>query len=123
MRVKLKLSIARARGLTVIGTASTEEGRALVLKEGAHYGIAAPPSVTATLLTVSYISCTVFDHKATNYIAKVKELAASLGGINLILEMLANINLAKVYSIFFIVITHCFNFIRIWRSSLLAVEL
>ena len=34
-----KIYQARALGLRVIGTASTEKGRELVLKEGAHHGI------------------------------------------------------------------------------------
>eukprot|EP01087_Luapelamoeba_hula_P013536 TRINITY_DN3861_c0_g2_i1.p1 TRINITY_DN3861_c0_g2~~TRINITY_DN3861_c0_g2_i1.p1 ORF type:complete len:335 (-),score=74.94 TRINITY_DN3861_c0_g2_i1:9-1013(-) len=68
------VQLARAHGLIVIGTASTEKGRELVLKEGAHY---------------------VFDHKSEDYIPKVKEAAAKHGGIHIILEMLANVNLTK----------------------------
>jgi len=68
------VQIARAHGLTVIGTASTEEGREIVKREGAHF---------------------VFDHKATDYMEHVKELTKDRGGVDIILEMLANVNLAK----------------------------
>src|SRR2546428_13105154 len=33
------VQLARARGLTVIGTAGTERGRRLVLEQGAHHGL------------------------------------------------------------------------------------
>lgn len=65
------VQLARARGLTVIGTAGTERGRRLVLEQGAHY---------------------VLDHTAPNYL---KELTDLTGGRSpdIILEMLANVNL------------------------------
>jgi NADPH:quinone reductase len=62
--------LARAFGLTVIGTAGTAAGRDLVLEQGAHY---------------------VFDHTAPDYTEEI----AKLGGVNLIIEMLANVNLAR----------------------------
>lgn len=43
--------IARAHGLKVLGTAGSEEGKKLVLQNGAHE---------------------VFDHKEVNYIDKIK---------------------------------------------------
>ncbi|MDX1933153.1 MAG: NADPH:quinone reductase [Capsulimonadales bacterium] len=68
------LQIARALGLTVVGTAGTAEGRELVLREGAH---------------------AAFDHRADGYLeAAVKETTGGKG-FDVILEMLANINLAK----------------------------
>jgi NADPH2:quinone reductase len=67
------VQIARARGHTVIGTAGTEKGRDLVRREGAHH---------------------VFDHGAPGYLDQVK--AATGGrGVDVILEMLANVNLGN----------------------------
>ena len=63
---------ARARGMIVIGTAGTDRGRDLVLREGAHY---------------------VVDHHAAGYPDKVRELTGGRG-VDVILEMLANVNLA-----------------------------
>ncbi len=65
------VQIARAAGLTVFGTAGTEEGRKLVLEQGAHH---------------------VLDHRSPGYLEQGRDLAG--GGFNLILEMLANVNLA-----------------------------
>jgi NADPH:quinone reductase len=63
---------ARAMGLTVIGTAGTSRGLDLVKKEGAHHA---------------------FDHTKAGYSEEI--LKASGGrGIDLVLEMLANVNLA-----------------------------
>ncbi len=65
------VQIARAAGLNVLGTGGTNTGRALVLREGAH---------------------AVFDHHAAEYPAQI--LAATNGrGVDLIIEMLANVNL------------------------------
>ncbi len=63
---------ARALGLTVIGTAGTSRGLELVKKEGAHH---------------------VFDHSKPGY---AEEILKSTGGrgIDVVLEMLANVNLA-----------------------------
>ncbi|XP_005871981.1 PREDICTED: quinone oxidoreductase [Myotis brandtii] len=65
--------IARAYGLKVLGTAGTEEGKNIVLQNGAHE---------------------VFNHREVNYIDKIK---TSVGekGIDIILEMLANVNLSN----------------------------
>jgi NADPH2:quinone reductase len=65
------VQLARARGLTVIGTAGTERGRTLVLQQGAHH---------------------VLDHTKPNYLNAVMELTAGRGA-DVILEMLANVNL------------------------------
>ncbi len=63
---------ARALGLTVIGTAGTSRGLELVKKEGAHH---------------------VFDHTKAGYSEEI--LKATDGrGVDLVLEMLANVNLA-----------------------------
>jgi NADPH2:quinone reductase len=64
---------ARAAGLTVIGTAGTDEGRKLVSKEGAHH---------------------ILDHRAPNYLDQALALTAGRG-VDIILEMLANVNLGK----------------------------
>jgi NADPH2:quinone reductase len=65
------VQMARAAGLRVFGTAGTEKGRELVRREGAHE---------------------VFDHTKAGYQDEI--LAASDGkGVNLIIEMLANVNL------------------------------
>nr|XP_056701648.1 quinone oxidoreductase [Euleptes europaea] len=65
--------IARAYGLKVLGTAGTEEGINLVLKNGAHKA---------------------FNHRKKDYLAQIKE-TASERGIDIIIEMLANVNLAN----------------------------
>src|ERR1017187_2241498 len=67
------VQLAVAHGLCVIGTASTERGRALVTEQGAHY---------------------VLDHRAPDYLEKVTTLTDGRGP-DVILEMLANVNLAK----------------------------
>ena len=67
------VQMARAMGLTVYGTAGTEKGLELVRHEGAHQ---------------------VFDHSKLGYEDEI--LKASDGrGIDIILEMLANVNLPK----------------------------
>jgi NADPH2:quinone reductase len=66
------VQIARAMGLTVLGTAGTQKGLDLVKREGAHQ---------------------VFDHSKAGYQEEI--LRATGGrGLDLILEMLANVNLA-----------------------------
>ena len=67
------VQIARALGMTVFGTASTEPGRKLVSEQGAH---------------------AVFDHHAPDYLAAIGERTAGRG-VDVILEMLANVNLGK----------------------------
>jgi NADPH2:quinone reductase len=67
------VQIARAAGLRVFGTAGSAEGLALVLREGAH---------------------AVFDHRSAGYL---EEAVAATGGrgFDVILEMLANVTLAR----------------------------
>jgi NADPH2:quinone reductase len=66
------VQMARALGLTVIGTAGTQRGLDLVKKEGAHHA---------------------FDHTKQGYSEEI--LKATGGrGIDVVLEMLANVNLA-----------------------------
>ena len=67
------VQIARARGLTVIGTAGTERGRRLVLAEGAHHAL---------------------DHGARDYPEELMRLTGGRG-VDVVLEMLANVNLQK----------------------------
>ncbi len=69
--------IARAHGMTVIGTAGTERGRKLVAEQRAHH---------------------VVDHHAPNYLDQIMSLTNGRG-VDYILEMLANVNLAKDLSI------------------------
>ncbi len=67
------VQIARAAGMTVIGTAGTGRGRRLVADNGAHH---------------------VLDHRAPGYLDQI--LALTNGrGVDVILEMLANLNLNK----------------------------
>ncbi len=67
------VQLARAAGLRVIGTVGSERGRKLVLAEGAHV---------------------VLDHSAPNHFEEA--LAATGGrGYDLIVEMLANVNLGR----------------------------
>jgi len=67
------VQLARARGLTVIGTAGTERGRRLVLAEGAHH---------------------VLDHGAPGYLDELMKLTGGRG-VDVVLEMVANVNLPK----------------------------
>jgi NADPH2:quinone reductase len=62
---------ARAMGLTVIGTAGTDRGRDLAKREGAHH---------------------VLDHWAAGYREEILRLTGGRG-VDVILEMLANVNL------------------------------
>jgi NADPH2:quinone reductase len=65
------VQIARATGLTVFGTASTDEGLELAKREGAQQ---------------------VFNHGETGYQDQIMK-ATGGRGVDLILEMLANVNL------------------------------
>jgi NADPH2:quinone reductase len=66
------VQLARALGARVIGTAGTPAGRELVRRHGAHH---------------------VLDHHAPGYLDRLTEL--TLGrGVNVVIEMLANVNLA-----------------------------
>ena len=67
------VQLARARGLTVFATGGTERGRVAVLENGAHH---------------------VFDHRALGYTDEVMR-ATNGRGVDVIIEMLANINLTK----------------------------
>ena len=67
------VQIAHAAGLTVIGTAGSERGMQLVRAEGAHYPL---------------------NHSAEGYLEELMKLTEGRG-VDLILEMLANKNLAK----------------------------
>jgi NADPH:quinone reductase len=66
------VQMARAMGLTVLGTAGTQKGVDLVRREGAHQ---------------------VFDHSKTGYQEEIMK-ATGGRGVDVILEMLANVNLA-----------------------------
>jgi NADPH2:quinone reductase len=67
------VQIARAAGMNVIGTAGTPKGRELASREGAHH---------------------VLDHTAPNYLEQLRTLTGGRGA-DIILEMLANVNLGK----------------------------
>jgi NADPH:quinone reductase len=67
------VQLAVAHGMTVIGTAGTERGRKMVAEQGAHH---------------------VLDHTASDYIAQLTTLTEGRGA-DVILEMLANVNLQK----------------------------
>jgi NADPH2:quinone reductase len=67
------VQLARARGLTVIGTAGTERGRRMVLEQGAHHAL---------------------DHGAPGYLDECVRLTGGQGPA-IIMEMLANANLQK----------------------------
>jgi len=68
------VQIAKDMGFIVIGTASTEESSKVVLQEGGSY---------------------VFNHKENGYLEKIKEVkeVKENQGVDLILEMLAGVNL------------------------------
>jgi len=63
--------MASAMGMTVLGTAGTEKGLELAMREGAHH---------------------VFNHTKPDYREQILKTTGGLG-VNLILEMLANVNL------------------------------
>ena len=65
--------IARALGLTVFGTASSQKGLDLAKREGAHQ---------------------VFDHSKAGYLDEIMK-ATGGGGVGIILEMVAHVNLAN----------------------------
>jgi len=65
------VQLAKAAGLRVIGTAGSDEGKALVLAQGAHH---------------------VLSHRSAGYLESVPELTCGRG-VDVILEMLANMNL------------------------------
>jgi NADPH2:quinone reductase len=67
------VQLARAAGMQVIGTSGTEEGRDLVLAQGAHH---------------------VLNHRSSGYLDDVQALTCGKG-IDVILEMLANVNLDR----------------------------
>ena len=67
------VQLARAHGLKVIGTAGSDRGRQLVESQGAHH---------------------VLDHTKANYLDDLMRLTDGRGA-DVILEMLANVNLAK----------------------------
>ena len=67
------VQLARAAGLTVIGTGGTQRGREMVAAEGAHH---------------------VLDHKEPGYLDKIATLTGGRG-VDVILEMLANVNLGN----------------------------
>ena len=67
------VQLARAHGCTVIGSGGSNAGRVLVLEQGAHH---------------------ILDHHDATYLQKLMELTGGRG-VDVILEMLANVNLAK----------------------------
>jgi NADPH2:quinone reductase len=67
------VQIARAAGLTIFGTASSQKGLDLATREGAHQ---------------------VFDHSKPGYLDEIMK-ATGGRGVDIILEMLANVNLAN----------------------------
>lgn len=66
------VQMARAMGMVVVGTAGTDKGLELVKREGAHHA---------------------FNHRAPNYQKELMQLTGERG-VDVILEMLANVNLA-----------------------------
>lgn len=65
------IQFAVARGCTVIATAGTERGLKLVRDQGAHYA---------------------FSHNDPDYLTSIREVS---GGVHLVIEMLANVNLQR----------------------------
>lgn len=65
--------IARAAGLTIIGTGGTDAGRKLVVEHGAHH---------------------ILDHRNPAYLDQILTLTNGRG-VDIILEMLSNVNLGK----------------------------
>ena len=71
------VQIASALGMTVVGTAGSSEGQSLVAAQGAQH---------------------VLDHTNEGYLEQIKALTGGKG-VDVILEMLANVNLAKDLSL------------------------
>ena len=71
------VQLARAAGLKVIGTGGTPRGRELVTAQGAHH---------------------ILDHHAPDYLDALLKLTGGRG-VDVVLEMLANVNLAKDLSV------------------------
>jgi NADPH:quinone reductase len=67
------VQLARARGLRVFGTAGSDKGLKLAREQGAHE---------------------MFDHRAADHFEKVMK-ASSGRGVDVIVELLANVNLGK----------------------------
>jgi NADPH:quinone reductase len=67
------VQIARAAGMRIFGTAGTAEGRELILKEGAHAAL---------------------DHRSDDHMERALALTGGRG-VDVVLEMLANVNLSK----------------------------
>jgi len=67
------VQLARAAGLLVVGTAGTEEGRRHVSEQGAQH---------------------VLDHRAEGYLEQLSSLTGGRG-VDVVLEMLANVNLDR----------------------------
>lgn len=67
------VQLARAAGLTVIATASSEQGRRLALAQGAHHAL---------------------DHRDPDHLQQAFALTRS-HGLDVVLEMLANVNLGN----------------------------
>jgi NADPH2:quinone reductase len=67
------IQLARKAGMRVIGTAGTEPGRELVLAQGAHH---------------------VLNHREEGYLDNIQKQTCGKG-VDVILEMLANVNLDK----------------------------
>jgi NADPH:quinone reductase len=67
------VQIASAAGLRVFGTAGTDRGRRLAAEHGAH---------------------AIFDHTSPDYQKQIVEMAGSTG-VQLVIEMLANVNLVR----------------------------
>ena len=68
---------AKNAGLKIVGTASSDDGKSLVREQGADF---------------------VLDHSGGNYLEEIKEITGGKG-VNIILEMLANENLAKDFEV------------------------
>ena len=71
------VQLARAAGMKVIGTGGTPRGRELVTTQGAHH---------------------VLDHQAPDYLDALLKLTGGRG-VDVVVEMLANVNLAKDLSV------------------------
>jgi NADPH2:quinone reductase len=67
------LQFSRAAGMTVMGTAGTEQGRHLAAEQGAHH---------------------VLDHRRPGHFEEILKLTDNRG-VDVILELLANVNLGK----------------------------
>jgi NADPH2:quinone reductase len=91
--------LARAHGCTVLGTAGTEKGLKFVSEQGNNHSFTLFLSLSLNDTFISYIDCRIgahytFNHKTKDYTDQILKVTNSQG-VDVIVEMLADVNLDK----------------------------